>query len=34
MSFENPTFESRELEPKAKIEVEPDLDDFVSNEFR
>ena len=30
MSFKNPTFESRkESEPKAKIEIEPGLDDFI-----
>lgn len=34
MSFENPTFESREAEPKANIEVEPGLDAFIPDEFR
>ncbi len=35
MSFGNQTFESGiELEPKAKIEVEPGLDGFVPEEFR
>lgn len=34
MSFENPTFESKESELKAKIEVEPGFDAFVPDEFR
>ena len=34
MSFKNPTFESKESEPKAKIEVESGLDGFVPDEFR
>lgn len=35
MSFENPTFESRkELEPKARIEVESGYNSFVPKEFK
>jgi len=34
MSFENPTFESKEVGSEAKIEVNPGFENFVPSEFR